>query len=161
LDPTAALEELLAGCGPAANGIVFQWRAAMLEEGRSPSTVNRRLAALRSVVGLARLVGRMPWSLEVRGVKAEVLRDTHGPAPRAVRRVRRLLEAESRSRRDTALLRLLVDVGLQRAEILSLDLEHVDAERGGLWVMRKGKRQRTWLDLPAAAAAAVAAWVGE
>jgi site-specific recombinase XerD len=47
-----------------------------------------------------------------------------------------------RDRRDTALLRLLFDSGLRRAEIAGLKLTDVDADQGVVWVVGKGSRPR-------------------
>ena len=50
-----------------------------MERGLAAATTNRRLAALRSVVKLARVLGLIGWTLEVTGLRAEVLKDTRGP----------------------------------------------------------------------------------
>src|SRR5438094_10200262 len=58
----------------------------------SAASINRRLATLRSVSKLGRMLGMMTWYLEVPGVKAEKRRQTAGPT---VDDVRRLLAATS------------------------------------------------------------------
>ena len=45
-------------------------------------------------------------------------------------------------RRDEAIVRTLADTGIRRAELLGLELEHVDLERGVLRVTGKGSRTR-------------------
>jgi integrase/recombinase XerC len=70
---------LLGGTLGEANGLVLAYRSHMVGVGRSPATVNRRLSALRSLNALARTLGLVGWSLEVRNVKAESCRDTRGP----------------------------------------------------------------------------------
>ena len=52
------------GSGPA-NGVALAYRASLQERGLSPATINRRLAALRSLVKLARVLGLVVWELEV------------------------------------------------------------------------------------------------
>ncbi len=58
----------------------------------------------------------------------------------------RLLKAAAGSsfegRRDTAILRLLVDTGMRAAELVGLALEDADFEQGAALVMGKGRRGR-------------------
>jgi integrase/recombinase XerC len=64
--------------------------------------------------------------------------------------VRRLLEAiegdGAKAVRDRAIIRLLWDLGLRRGEVVSLDLEHLESERGRLAVLGKRRRGREWGD---------------
>ncbi|HVT38747.1 MAG TPA: hypothetical protein VHE78_06875 [Gemmatimonadaceae bacterium] len=76
----AALEFLLALPAPVANGAGLRYRGALIDAGLASATINRRLAALRSAVSLARLVGRVTWALEVPSVEAVPYRDTRGCA---------------------------------------------------------------------------------
>lgn len=148
------------GHGPA-NGLALRYRNALVERGLAPATVNRRLAALRSLVALARTVGLIPWKLEVAGVKAESYRDTRGPGRGGVK----ALIAEAAGRldpkgvRDLAVVRLLHDLALRRGEVVSLDVADVDLERGTVAVLGKGRTQKALLTLPAQTRAVVAAWL--
>src|SRR5262245_52123296 len=63
-----AAHRLLAGGPGHANGLGLAYRAQLLGRGLAPATVNRRLAALRSLVRLARTLGTTNWSLDVPGV---------------------------------------------------------------------------------------------
>ena len=62
-----------------ANSIALQYRKQLLERGLQATTVNRRLAALRSLTQMARTLGMIPWTLEVKNQKTEAYRDTRGP----------------------------------------------------------------------------------
>ena len=53
-----------------ANGAVLRYRSEMIATGLSSATVNRRLAAVRSVVKLARTLGLVSWSIEISGESA-------------------------------------------------------------------------------------------
>lgn len=158
-----ACRTLLAGGHGAANRMALGWRADLLNRRLAPATVNNRLAALRSVVKLAGLLGLVPWRLEVPSVRAESYRDTQGPGREAVRGMMARLSASAsgsvKARRDLAMVRLLHDVALRRAEVTTLDLADVDLSAGAVFVLRKGKREKVRLCLPAATVAAVAAWV--
>ena len=67
-----------------ANALALAWRADLQERRLQAATINRRLAALRSLVQLARTLGIVPWTLEVRNVRAESYRDTRGPGRNGV-----------------------------------------------------------------------------
>lgn len=47
-----------------------------------------------------------------------------------------------RARRDTAMLRLLIDTGMRRSELAALTLDDVDLDEGIAYVLGKGRRPR-------------------
>ena len=47
------------------------YRAHLQDRKLSPATINRRLAALRSLVKLARTLGLVTWGLEVEGLRSQ------------------------------------------------------------------------------------------
>lgn len=149
-----------AGHGPA-NELALGFRDHMVAKGNAPATVNRRLAAVRAVVQLARMLGYVSWALDVPGVRTEVYRDTRGPGLEGVRAMLRILEGarSPKAIRDRAILRLLFDLGLRREEICSLDTEHLDAESGLLWVHGKGKAARLPMSVPAPTMEALMVWL--
>lgn len=156
-----AAEALLSRGHGRANETALEYRAELLNRGLAPSTVNRRLAALRSLVKLGRTLGMIPWSLEVSGVKGDKYRDTRGPGAETARR---LMETAARDdspkgRRDYLVLRLLWDLALRREEVLALDLEHADLEGRTLSILGKGRRERETLTLPAPTAEALRRWL--
>jgi len=125
------------------------------------ATVNRRLAAVRSLVRLARTLGMVPWTLEVPSVKAEAYRDTAGPGTAAVRRILADLQAQDgpKAARDLALVRLLFDLGLRRGEVVSIDRVDLDLDRGVVHVLGKGRTAREPVSLPAPTREALVAWL--
>ncbi len=160
-DPDAAVGALLSRGHGAANAVAHAWRAHMIETGLSPATINRRLAALRSVVKLARTVGVVSWALDVESVKSQKYRDTRGPGVSGFRAMLTALDGMSDRplvRRDRAILRLLFDLGLRRAEVTRLDRADIDLEAGTVAVLGKGRTERQTLTLPAPTIAALAAW---
>ncbi len=160
-DAPEVARRLLGGTAGDANRLVLAWRGAMLEQGLAPNTVNGRLAAVRSLVNLARLVGVVSWRIEVPGVRAEPMRDTKGPGRRGVRAMLDVVEGATTPRelRDRALLRLLTDLALRRAEATSLDVAHVDLSDGTVAVLGKGRYERTTLTLPDPTRHALADWI--
>ncbi len=157
----AAAEMLLGRGHGAANGVALSYRAHLKERRLSASTINRHLASLRSLVSLARTLGIVPWTLDVANLKAETYRDTRGPGRVGFRSMLQVLIArpDPKARRDLALVRLLHDLGLRRAEAVGLDLEHLDIDGSRMSVLRKGKTQQVWLTLPAPTLTALKDWL--
>lgn len=155
-----AAEALLRLSHGGANEIALSYRNALVES-LAPATVNRRLAALRSLVKVGRLVGAVAWDLEVENVKGETYRDTRGPGVDGFRAmVAKLAERrDAKGLRDRALLRVTWDNALRRAEVVGLDLEDVDLEGGRLAILGKGKSSKTWISLPPSSSEALRAWI--
>lgn len=157
----AATAELIGGGQGEANRLALAYRASLLERGLAPATINRRLSALRSLVRLARTLGRCPWTLEIPAVPSETYRDTAGPGSAGVRLLLDQLAGDTSPKaiRDRALLRLLADLALRRAEAVALDVADVDLDAGTVAIMGKGRREQERLTLPAPTAAALADWL--
>jgi integrase/recombinase XerC len=144
-----------------ANALALAYRNRLVERGLAAATVNRRLAALRSLVSLARTVGMITWTLDVSGVKTQPYRDTRGPG---FANVKRLLahtdeRTDTKGVRDRALVSLLADLALRREEAVSLDREHLDLVAGAVSIMGKGRTGRETLTLPETTRAALTAWL--
>lgn len=144
-----------------ANAAALGYRTTLVEQGLSGATINRRLAALRAFVKLGRTLGLVSWTLEVQNVKVEHERDLRGPGRVALKRVLAELGAlpSPKAVRDTAILRLLHDLGLRRGEVVSLDMEHVDLEAGTVAILGKGRVARAALTLPSETSTALRAWL--
>ncbi len=115
-----------------------------LQHGRakSPSTVNTRLAGLRSFCGWLVERGYLPADPSSR---LKSIGRQGPPAPRGLtdRQVNALLREASRSRhaaRDYALVQVLLQTGMRIGECAALDYEDiVFGERGGSVAIRAGK----------------------
>jgi integrase/recombinase XerC len=156
-----AAQSLLSQGHGAANALALTYRADLLERGLQAATVNRRLAALRSLVTLAGTLGIVPWRLEVANVRSEPYRDTRGPGRDGVRRLFEIVESRTdpKSLRDRAVLHLLYDLALRRGEVVSLDVEDVDLDAGTVAVLGKGYTQRAILTLSDPAREALSDWL--
>ena len=168
LDPLAkpgdlsGLRVFLEGGHATANAAALSWRSAMIEDVKAdkirPQTLNLRLAALRSVVKLARLVGLVNWTVDVSGVKARTLKDTRGPGVKKLQAVMKAAKKQGdkvKAARDVALLRLMFDCGLRRAEIVSLDVADVDLAGGVVLIRGKGRLEKETRPLSPAGVEAV------
>jgi len=157
-----AARELLAHGHGAANGVMMEYRANLLERELAPETINSRLTAVRALVRLARMVGAVEWTIDVKGVKSTPYRNTKGPGANGYRQLLRHLAAlpdTPKTRRDHAIIRLLYGLGLRRGEVASLDVRHVDAAAGTVSILGKGKLEREAIELPQAVRDALSAWM--
>jgi integrase/recombinase XerC len=159
LDQAAGL--LLARGLGEANALVLDYKVRLIERKLTPATINRRLAALRSLVKLARTLGLVSWRLEIQGMKMDGYRDTRGPGRVGFRDMLHVLDRrkDAKAIRDRAILRCLFDLGLRRAEVLHLDLQDLDRQAGTLSVLGKGRTQKELLALPFETKAAIEAWL--
>ncbi len=157
----AAARLLLAVDHGTANGLALGYRNDMVSRGLQPATVNRRLAALRSLVRLGNTLGLVSWRLDVEAVDSVTYRDTRGPGRDGVRAMVGQAKArgDPKGLRDLAILRLLHDVALRRGEVVSLDLGHYDARRSALSILGKGRKERELVSLPPPTKGALDAWV--
>jgi integrase/recombinase XerC len=162
----AAVEALLSAGQAAANLMVMNYVAALVERGLAGATIARRLAALRSMVRIARKIGRVNWSLDVEGPRVEARRDMRGPDLLDVRLLWRAAVGagdDSRARRNRAILACLFDLGLRRAELCNLDRPDIEAGPDGrpaaLWIRGKGRTEKERMTLPAQTAATLVDWI--
>ena len=164
--PQAAADWLFGLTAGEANHAVLAYRAELAERQLSAATVARRIGTLRSMSKVARLIGVCSWSLEVEAPTVEPYRDTTGPGGDGFRSMLRVARAEAdhggrRERRDLALLRVLHDMGLRRAEASGLDLVDIERTEDGtaLWIHGKGRADRERFTLPAPTAAVLRDWL--
>jgi integrase/recombinase XerC len=159
-DAGEASDRLVRAAHGEANALALAYRAHMMERGLHAATVNRRLAALRSMVKLANRLGVVPWRLEVEGARSAPYRDTRGPGREAYRALLAAAQARpgAKGLRDVAIVRLLHDVALRRGELVRLDMEDVDLAAARLLVLGKARTQKEPITLPAPTAA-LAGWV--
>ena len=158
----AAVNDLLSMPSADAQAHVLDYRTHLEERELSGATVSRRLAALRSLVKLGRMLGLCNWEIEVASPTVETYRDTRGPGSDGWGRIREALEAiepEDLRLRNTAILHLLHDLALRRSEVASIDLIHLEADLKKVWIQGKGRRARVRLSLPHPTRKAIAAWI--
>lgn len=158
-----AARRLLSGSHGEANAAALAYRSSLVERGLQAATINRRLAALRSLVKLANTLGLVPWTLAVENIRSTSYRDTRGPGREGFRALLALAHGQGgdngRARRDVALLRLLHDVGLRRGEAVRLDMTDVDLNESRLMVLGKARSQKEPITLPEPTKEALAAWL--
>jgi integrase/recombinase XerC len=125
--------------------LVLNYKASLFEKGLAEATVNRRLAAIKSLCGMGRKLGICQFTLEdIKGEKVQQYRDTSGITPEEYRTV---LDGCARStingQRDYALLKLLWDNALRRNEVSLLNLADFEPLAKELKILGKGKGTQT------------------
>jgi integrase/recombinase XerC len=143
--------------------LVLQYKAMLIEKGLAEATVNRRLAAIKSLVRYAQTVGRCQWSLEeVSGEKVQSYRDTSGVPPEEFGKLLAGCDRASvAGARDYAILRLLWDNVLRRDEVSKLTLSDFSPELRTLKILGKGRgTQAETVSLSLATTEAIEAWLG-
>ncbi len=161
-DGAAAVEALVSCEHGTANRVAMAYRAQMRERGLSANTINLRLSALKSMVNVARQIGRIAWSLDVDGVRSEAYRDTRGPGLDGWKKIlaeARRLATTTEGKRDLALVRLMHDLALRRGECVGLDLADVDLAGGTVSIVGKGHTENSHLTLSPQALEALRDWV--
>ncbi len=163
-DPAAAVEALLAAGHGEANRFAMKYRAHLTELGLATATIARRLAALRSMVKIARQIGRVAWALDVEAPRSQPYRDTRGPGLDGWKLIlarASQLAVTPQGKRDLALVRLMHDLGLRRGECVALDLGDVslDAELATVSIVGKGRTEPERLTLPPKPREALREWI--
>jgi site-specific recombinase XerD len=118
--------------------------ASLTRDGRSPATVARKLASVRSLYAFLLRTGRVAQN------PADLV-----PAPKAGRKLPKVLTVAQIEEvlgavpvrtplevRDQAMLELAYSSGLRSAEVVDLDLDSLDLPGGRVKVIGKGSRHR-------------------
>lgn len=142
--------------------LVLQYKAAMIDRGLKEATVNRRLAAVKSLCKYAQKIGKCAWSLEeVTGEKVRQYRDTSGVGTDTYKSILAIPDRSTiKGKRDYAILRLLWENVLRRGEIAKANVEDFDPESKTLAILGKGRgTQKEIVSLSAAAVEAIVLWL--
>lgn len=122
--------------------VLLRYKAKLLTESKSEATINRRMSAVMSLVRFARRVGATDAdpSDSVDAEKVVAYRDTRGVVAEEARRLLRQPDRDTlKGKRDFALLLLLLENALRRAEICGLINEDFEPDRKSIWIHGKGR----------------------
>lgn len=141
--------------------MVLRYRAELLAKDLKPATINVRLAAIKSLVNYARRVGKCQYTLEdVEGLKAETYRDTTGVSPTSFKQITDHITPDSlKGKRDLAIMRLLWDNALRRAEVCGLNVGDYQPTERQLLIKGKGKLGKQAITLSAKGMALINQWL--
>jgi len=121
--------------------VVLKYKANLIERGLAEASVNRRLAAIKSLVNFARTLGKCNWSLQdIQGEPIHPYRDTTGITIDEYQRVLAVVDrGTQKGKRDYALLRLLFENVLRRDEVCKTNVCELNLKRRTLVIYGKGK----------------------
>ena len=130
--------------------LVLNYKAELIAKGLKEATVNRRLAAIKSLTVQGRKIGVCSYTLEsVKSEKIKAYRDTTGvnketfikilAIPDEFKDVVYCQRSQLKAARDYALLRLLWSNALRRGEISATNVNDFDPEANTLSILGKGQ----------------------
>lgn len=131
----------------------------------APATANRMMAALKGTLKSAYRLGLIEGDVYMRATSIDPIRGSRIPKGRSISQgeLRALFgicdPTTAIGTRDAALLGVLYAAGLRRAEVVALDLDHLDVTTGALVVQGKGNKQRK-VFISNGALAAMKTWLG-
>ena len=134
-----------------------------VERGHKHTTINRRIAAVRSALKFAKAAGKIVWTADVKSLPSENYRNTTALEVKVVRRLHDHLQkrTDKLGRRDLLLFFLLTTNGLRRNELITLDLKNIEIgeESATIWVKAKGRHARQKVDIAGRTRKALEAWL--
>src|SRR5690606_7623584 len=151
------------------NELILRYQAHLKEKNYAPATINRRIAAIRSYVSMARLLKLTTVQVHAPPLRPEPVRDVAGCGAAAYGRI--LVAADERRRkaqssptgnelaalRVFALLVLYHDAGRRRFEPLGMRYpEDVDLQSKRIRFRGKKRRTAAWFAINDRAARAIA-----
>ena len=124
-----------------AYALVSRYKGELVTKGLKSATINRRLAAIKSLVSFSYNCGHCDFMLEsVKGEKLSSYRDTSGVDPEAFKRVLGGIDRETlKGIRDYALLLLLWSNALRRSEVSKANISDFDPMTKTLRIFGKGR----------------------
>ncbi len=126
---------------PQAFELVSQYHGQLIELRLAPATINRKLAALKSLVSYAAECGKCHYTLtNVKSEKLKPYRDTSGISSDAFKRMLDAVDIDTlKGKRDYAILLLLWGNALRRSEVVQTNIGDFDPETRTLRIYGKGR----------------------
>jgi integrase/recombinase XerC len=145
----------------AAIEMVLRYRRHSIDKKLSPSTINVRLAAIKSLVDMARKLGKTTIDLgDIESIPSESYRDTRGISVEQFKSM--LAEIDPSTPigvRDYAIMLLFWGNALRRGEIASANIEDFLPQQQKLTILGKGKRAKVAIDLSDSVSYALEEWL--
>ena len=145
-----------------AYALVSRYKGDLIQKGLKSATINRRLAAIKSLVAYAYNCGHCEFMLEsVKGEKLSSYRDTSGVDSETFKRVLEGIDRGSlKGVRDYALLLLLWSNALRRSEVSKANIADFDPVTKTLRIYGKGRgNQSEIVSLGIGTVTAIEAWL--
>jgi integrase/recombinase XerC len=137
--------------------MVGKLRQQMITAGLAPNTINRRLATIRGLLRVARDMGIIGWTMDIKNLRTVNVRNTQGPGVEKIREMLAEVKDTAQGARDRAILALLSTMGLRRTEVTALNIEDIQGSK--IRVQRKGSLGYVAMTVPEATLAAINTWL--
>ena len=145
-----------------AYALVSRYKGDLITKGLKSATINRRLAAIKSLVAFSYNCGHSEFMLEaVKSEKLSAYRDTTGVDPETFKRVLGGIDRETlKGIRDYALLILLWSNALRRSEVSKANIGDFDPTAKTLRIFGKGRgTQSEIISLGSGTVTAIESWL--
>ena len=145
-----------------AYALVSRYKGELIQKRLKSATINRRLAAIKSLVAYAYNCGHSEFMLEaVKGEKLSAYRDTSGVDPETFKQVLSAIDRTSlKGIRDYALLILLWSNALRRSEVSKANIADFDPVAKTLKIYGKGRGNNAeTVSLGSGTVMAIEAWL--
>jgi integrase/recombinase XerC len=142
--------------------VVLKYKALCIESGVREATVNRRLAAIKSLAKMGRKLGVCNYSLEdVEGERVKAYRDTRGVDSKTIAKVIEQFDRETLiGKRNYAIFLVLWGLALRRSEVCKLNVSDFDFYGRKLRILGKGRgMNEEYIDMSKDVANAIAIWL--
>ncbi|GBF54933.1 tyrosine recombinase XerC [Microcystis sp. 0824] len=145
-----------------AYALVSRYKGELIQKGLKSATINRRLAAIKSLVAFSYNCGHCEFMLEaVKSEKLSAYRDTSGIDPETFKRVLGGIDRGTlKGFRDRALMMLLWSNALRRSEVSKANISDFDPTAKTLRIFGKGRgNQSEIISLGSATVTAIESWL--
>lgn len=145
-----------------AYALVSRYKGELIQKGLKSATINRRLAAIKSLVAFSYNCGHCEFMLEaVKGEKLSAYRDTTGVDPETFKRVLGGIDRGTlKGIRDYALMMLLWSNALRRSEVSKASIADFDPVAKTLRIFGKGRGNNAeTVSLGSGTVMAIEAWL--
>lgn len=145
-----------------AYALVSRYKGDLIQKGLKSATINRRLAAIKSLVSFSYNCGHCEFMLEaVKSEKLSAYRDTSGINPETFKRVLGGIDRGTlKGVRDYGLLILLWSNALRRSEVSKANIGDFDPVAKTLRIFGKGRgNQSEIVSLGSATVTAIESWL--
>jgi integrase/recombinase XerC len=142
--------------------LVSRYKGELIQKGLKSATINRRLAAIKSLVAYAYNCGHSEFMLEaIKSEKMSAYRDTSGIDPEAFKTVLGGIDRGTvKGIRDYALLLLLWSNALRRSEVSKANISDFDPTAKTLRIFGKGRGNNSEIiSLGSGTVTAIEAWL--
>ena len=142
--------------------LVLSYKGKLIERGLKEATINRRLAAIKSLAAMGRKIGVCNYTLEdVRGEKTQAYRDTTGVDKDTYAKVLAIPDSlKNAVYGQRSKIKGIRDYALRRGEISNTNINDFDPEGKTLSILGKGRgTSREIVSLSSPTAYSISEWL--